>query len=917
MQYIQYPYPAGLKMLSRDKFWRAQYDKVPQPPPHHFPGADKITIHEDTDGDGVYDSHKTFLEGLSIVTSCALGRGGVWVLNPPYLLFYPDADHDDVPDGDPVVHLSGFGMEDTHSVTNSIRFGPDGWLYASQGSTVSGNVIRPGLDKKPVHSMGQLIWRYHPETKRYEIFAEGGGNAFGVEIDAKGRIFSGHNGGNTRGFHYVQGGYLQKGFSKHGPLSNPFSFGYFPPMEHGKVPRFTHTFVIYEGAALPPAYHGKLFGVAPLLYYVNHSQLSPDGSTYRTRDLGYFTSSDKRYRPVDIKAGPDGALYIADLHEIQASHREHFAGKIEKETGRVYRIQAKGAAPTKPFNLAAKSTDELIDTLRHPNKWYRQTALRLLGDRKDLSAVPRLEKLLTESRGQLALEVLWALNLYGGFDDPTALQALGHPDPFVRLWTARLLGDDRRVSPRVAARLAALAATEPHLEVRSQLACTARRLPAAHGLPVVRALLGHDADADDNRIPLLLWWAIEANCKDDHSAVFELFEQPAIWDQPLVHQHVIHRLMQRFAMTGARKDLLLCARLLQLSPTKESTAQLMRGFEEAFKGRALANLPPELVKQLTRAGGGSLALRVRQGEQSAVAEALRLVTTKQLDATRRLELVQIFGEVDLPGSVPVLLELVASSDQDAARMAALTALQRYNDPLIGQAIVQQYGEFPPDVRDVAQTLLASRGAWARQLLEAVDAGRIDKATLPDDVVRKLTVHRDPAIAPLVKKHWGALQGATTEQMSARIQHLLAAVDAGTGDPYAGKKLFTATCAKCHVLFGAGGRIGPDLTAYKRDDTRNMLLNVVNPSAEIREGFETLLVVTSDGRAVSGFLVDQDNQVLVLRGIDGQNIVIQQDDVEDSIKQPKSIMPEGLLSKLDDQQVRDLFAFLRSGQPLND
>ena len=188
VQYLQYPFPAGLKMVSHDGVWRAVYDKVPPPPPHHFRGKDKITIHEDTDGDGVFDRHKTFLDGLNIVTALARGRGGVWVLNPPYLLFYPDRNNDDVPDGDPEVHLQGFGLEDTHSVVNSLCWGPDGWLYAAQGSTVTGHVTRPGLDagKEPHHSMGQLIWRYHPETRRYEVFAEGGGNAFGVEIDAKG-----------------------------------------------------------------------------------------------------------------------------------------------------------------------------------------------------------------------------------------------------------------------------------------------------------------------------------------------------------------------------------------------------------------------------------------------------------------------------------------------------------------------------------------------------------------------------------------------------------------------------------------------------------------------------------------------------------------------------------------------------------
>src|SRR5262245_54088700 len=187
VQYIQYPHPAGLKLVSRDKFWRAVYDKVPLPPPKGERGLDKITIHEDTNGDGTFDRHKTFIDGLNIATACVKGRGGVWVLNPPYLLFYPDADDDDVPDGDPVVHLEGFGLEDTHSVANSLCWGPDGWLYAAQGSTITGHVKRPGLDKQPVHSMGQLIWRYHPESKRYEIFADGGGHASGAANEAKGK----------------------------------------------------------------------------------------------------------------------------------------------------------------------------------------------------------------------------------------------------------------------------------------------------------------------------------------------------------------------------------------------------------------------------------------------------------------------------------------------------------------------------------------------------------------------------------------------------------------------------------------------------------------------------------------------------------------------------------------------------------
>ena len=207
VQYAQYPHPAGLRIVSRDNYWRNVYDRVPPPPPDHFPGADRITIHEDSDGDGSFEKRKVFLDGLNMVTSVAFGRGGVWVLNPPYLLFYPDADRDDRPDGDPVVHLRGFWLEDSHSIANSLRWGPDGWLYGAQGSTVSADivVVAPGARKAPpIHTVGQLIWRYHPEQLRFEVWAEGGGNAFGCEIDSKGRIFSGHNGGDTRGFHYPQ-----------------------------------------------------------------------------------------------------------------------------------------------------------------------------------------------------------------------------------------------------------------------------------------------------------------------------------------------------------------------------------------------------------------------------------------------------------------------------------------------------------------------------------------------------------------------------------------------------------------------------------------------------------------------------------------------------------------------------------------
>lgn len=444
VQYQQYPHPAGLKMASRDNYWRAIYDKVPPAPPNHIRGRDKITIHEDTDGDGVLDRHKTFVEGLNIVTSLAHGRGGVWLLNPPYLLFYPDKNRDDIPDSDPVVHLAGFGLEDTHSVVNSLRWGPDGWLYAAQGSTVSAKVRRPGFDEKEIPSMGQNIWRYHPGTRRYEVFAEGGGNAFGVEFDAQGRLFSGHNGGDTRGFHYVQGGYLRKGFTKHGPLSNPYAFGYFNSMPHNKVPRFTHNFIVYEGVGLPEKYLGKTLGVEPLQGRVVMSDRTAIGSSFKTLDTGHpIKSSDSWFRPVDIKAGPDGAIYVCDWYDDQVNHYRNHEGRIDPKNGRVYRLRAKGSQPVQPFDLVKRTTAELVGLLLRDDKWHRQTALRLLADRGDAAALPVLKTMLRDELGQAAIEALWAINLCGGFNPEFAGETLKHTNPHVRSWTVRLLGDEK------------------------------------------------------------------------------------------------------------------------------------------------------------------------------------------------------------------------------------------------------------------------------------------------------------------------------------------------------------------------------------------------------------------------------------------------------------------------------------------
>lgn len=913
VQYIQYPHPAGLKIVSHDQYWRNVYDRVPDAPPNHVRGKDKITIHEDTDGDGRFDKHKTFVDGLNMATAVAHGRGGHWVLNPPYLLFYPDRDRDDVPDGDPEVHLAGFGLEDSHSIANSLRWGPDGWLYGAQGSTVTANIVRPGFKDKPIYSQGQNIWRYHPERREYEVFAEGGGNAFGVEIDTVGRVFSGHNGGNTRGFHYPQGGYLRKGFTKHGPLSNPYAFGYFDGMPHHDVERFTHNFIVYEGGSLPTNYYGMLFGVEPLQGRVVVADIDPLGSSFRTVDTSRpLTSEDDWFKPVDIKVGPDGGVYVCDWYDGQVNHYRNHEGNIDPANGRIYRLQSKDAEPNESFDLGNASSDELVDYLSHANRWYRRTALRVLGDRRDSASVPRLKRLLASENGQLALEAFWALNLVADVDDETWKLAIRHPYPYVRVWAVRLLGDQR--NDRYLDEIVTLSKHDDNVEVRQQLAAFGRRVET--GLPVLKALLAHDEDADDIYQPLMVWWGLETHCRRAPDEVVGVFTSNRdVWTKRLVKETVLERLMQRFAMEGTRADLARCARLLAAADAA-SRKSLMVGFEKAFAGRALPRLPKVLVEQIAKSGGGSAALQIRQGDATAISNAYESIQSGG-DVNKRVELIRLCAELKTDGLPAVLTSLVAKEDaDDNLRVEAIGALQNYEADSIATSLVDQFAMLSSESQKAAQATLASRVSWARQMIAAVEEEQIDPLAISIDVLRNCLLFGDETLNESIEERWGQIAGATTEDMKQEIARIAKLLNDRTGDVYEGQKLFRANCGKCHKLFIDGGDIGPDLTTYKRDDIPNMVLNVINPNAEIREGFENYLVLTDDGRVITGLMVERDNKVVVLRTAEGQTVTIDRESIEESRVLGRSLMPEGLLKQMTDEQVSDLFAYLRSTQPLN-
>ncbi|MEM7386487.1 MAG: PVC-type heme-binding CxxCH protein, partial [Verrucomicrobiota bacterium] len=546
-QYRQYPFPAGLKMISRDMYYRSKYDRVPAPPPHHDRGADVISVHVDADGDGVYETHKRPIDGLNMANAVLHGQGGIWVMQTPYLLFYPDADGDDVPDGDPEVRLAGFGLEDTHSVANGLVWGPDGWIYGAQGSTTTSRVTRPGIDEAGVYNEGCMVWRYHPRSRDYEIFADGSGNPFGLSFDAEGRLFSGHNGGDTRGWHHIQEGlYLKQGKNpgKFGPPPNPYAFGEMPMMRSSHpVPRFSHMPISVDGVAMPKRLLGTFLGADPLHHHLVASTRHLHGSTFSTTDLGFpLRTEDETFRPVYLANSPDGAVTIADFREEYIAHGQNYQGQIDPESGRIYRLRARDLPLVRERNLEVLSSVDLVKTLEHPNLWHRQTAVRLLGERQDSSMNERLKALLEKATTHPALEALWALHQTGSLDDSITRRTFHHPAPLVRGWAIRLAGDAQRLTDGAFADLQRLAGEEGHPEVRSQILSTARRLPAQQALPLVAAIATRADDLEDPFIPLMAWFTLESHCAQNSEQVMALFENHEhLWTSPFGQTHLLPR----------------------------------------------------------------------------------------------------------------------------------------------------------------------------------------------------------------------------------------------------------------------------------------------------------------------------------------------------------------------------------------
>lgn len=937
IQYLQYPNPAGLKRVQVDRYSRTKYDSIPAPPPRGPRGADRITILADADGDGRMDRGRDFVSGLNLATGFAFGHGGVFVLNVPYLLFYPDRNRDDVPDSDPEVLLSGFGMEDAHSVANSLTWGPDGWLYGCQGSTVTSQIR--GIEFQ------QGVWRYQPQTHKFELFCEGGGNTWGLDFDSSGRLLYSTNFGGYLLAHGVQGGYYVKSFGKHGALHNSHAYGYFEhaPHQNFRGGHVTVGGIVYQGDLFPPPFRGMFIGGDLLGHAVYWHRILPWGSTVRTSHAGeLLLANDTWFAPTDVTTGPDGAVYVSDWHDARTAHPDPDAD-WDRTNGRIYRLAPRGSLPSIGRDFSRLSAQELLQEHGHRNQWRvrraRQELVRRYIHGSPQAGSPAMKEEASRCRewfqnGALqgtnevvALESLWSLHALEGLETKVTMQLLASPFADVRSWTIRLLGDRNTMADETRKRLLEIASQEAAISVRQQLACSARRFPAHQAVPLLSCLLQRDLDQDDPFQPLLLWWAVEQQSDMGLELVLDELLSPRLRESRLAWNFVLPRLIRKCMAVRTVAGLDAAIKILKAVPRGSLEGVLwenvLLGWQENPRGREqsawLAAVQRHAVfsrvLQAWQARRNDLVLQrlaVFLGHSEPKGEAVREAFQSHTPQERRVALLELLGSTRDPALIAPALDLVGSREPEAVCAAALKLFTGLDEPRIAQRLIELHRTIASEtLRSRIRDVLLARPSSARIWLEKVDRGEIAVTETPLEQIRRIAYFRDSQLDALVFRHWGKLEGTTREEKLAEVRRLNNDLRSARGDPVRGQQLFQKQCATCHQLFGQGAKIGPDLTTANRRDRDFLLVSLVDPSSVIRKEFVSIVLHTTTGRVLTGLPVARNAAAITLVDAQGVRQVIPTAEIEELQDSPVSLMPENLYQQLKPQELRDLFAYLQS------
>ena len=950
--------PIAMALDPRGRLWIAEnHTYAERPIKMDTRLRDRVLIFTDRDGDGTADERKVFLDDLEQLTSVEVGLGGVWLLCPPRLLFVPDRNGDDVPDGPAKVVLDGFEVatENYHNFANGLRFGPDGWLYGRCGGSCPGRVGQPGTPEVQRVRLEGGIWRYSPRSGRFEVLSHGTTNPWGHDWNAFGDGFfintvNGHLWQIIPGAHYPRHGTLDPNPHTYELIDMHADHWHFDTGGGWQKSRdgaandlgggHAHSgLMIYLGDDWPEEYRGHLFTWNFHGRRANQELLEREGSGYvghHGRDM--LLSHDPFFRGMELAYGPDGAVLAIDWSDTGECHE---ATGVHRTSGRIFRITHGSDTKRPPQDLAARdlaslSCVALAELATHTNEWYPRQARIILADRASqgsASDLPQahetLRRLAASTDPIVACRAVLTLHASGGCDQTFLRGLLSHSDEHLRAWGVRLLGDDwpidgvigpATISPDASARVAAacdavaadlhtLAMNDPSGLVRLAVASTLQRMPVDRRADLAAALMTRSEDADDHNLPLLVWYGLIPVVEADPRRAADV-AVTSRW--PKTQRLIARRLASLIERHPEGMERLVAA---LAEPRDENVQQnLLAGIADGLSGWRRAPKPAGWDALATRLakGDATRAAVVRDlsavfGDGRAIDEIRRLVLDDKADAGLRLSSLETIVRQGGDSVRGICLGLLGDR---RFNMMAAEGLSRSDDAEVSQALVAAYGRFVSPARPKLIGILASRRTFATALLDAVADGKIPRDAITAYDLRQIRSLGDPTLDARIERDWGGIAETSAEKRQ-RIDSLKKSLQPAVlavADAARGRAIYDQSCGRCHKLFGAGESIGPDLTGGNRTNIDYLLENIVDPSGVVNRDYRMSIVALTDGRVLNGLVTARDDRTLTLVTPTDRHVIAAEDIDEVTVTQ-QSPMPEGMLDQLSPDAIRDLIGYL--------
>ena len=885
-------------------------------------GTSRILILEDTDGDGKADSQKVFMEGLAFPAAIAVGFDGLYLGAPPNLLFVPDKDGDDKADMDDVeVLLTGWGIRDRHETLNSLQWGPDGWLYGLQGFATPSKIRKPDGDAKLYFHNDTFpedlleadgvdinggVWRYHPVKHRFEAVAHGFSNPWGIDYDAKGQLFITacvipHL------WHVIPGGIYHRQGGRH---FNPYVYEDIKTIADHRHSSAHGGARIYQSDAFPKEEHGRIFMANIHEHAVLSDVLVPKGSGYEgLHGDEFMTANNAQWVGFSMEIGPDGGLYILDWHDADICGQE----VLNSETGRIFRVMPSESLaedfPGRYEDLNSLTDEQLVALQTNTSDWHARRARGILQKRAAAGELQthtydQLKAIFKKNKTtDWRLRAMWGLHITGGLTPGELEKSLDDQDPYVRSWAIQLLCEDRSPSATALAKFRSMALRDRSPVVRLYLAAALQRIDAEPKWAIANNLLQHNEDEADHNLPKMIWYGIEPLMSENASRFLALAGVSRI---PVVTQYIARR-----AVDGGELQRLVALIGMQRSNTED----LLTGMLSGMEGRTDLKMPANWKKVSEKLQHGNeniqnLAVKISGlfGDREATQLAFKMLRDKQAPLEQRQKALQTLTaqqQQQLAADLPELLM------EPAMRKDAIRAIAAFDNALLGRLLIDGYTNFSPEEKTLAIQTLASRARFGNMLTAEIKANRIPKKEVPANVARQLL----RVVGSGFIEVWGPIETVASDKAAyKRYQTMLNPEALAKADVRRGKTLFQQTCGSCHKMYGEGGVMGPDLTGSNRRDVNYILLNVLEPSAEIQDDYRMVVINTRDGRTYSGNVVGEDERQLSLRTV-GQTepVLINKSTILSTEVSSVSMMPPGLFEHLDEQQVVDIMAYLKTDE----